>query len=170
MTTLNEENIQISFPPDTKARKFDDKKTHGLSHCMKAVDFVVEEADRISFIEFKDPEKPGASKENQMEFKRRFCSGGLNEILKYKFRDTFLYEWASGIAVKPIYFWVLVAIESLSEPELIAQTDDLKRKLPLKGPRSREWTRPIVAGCMIYNIKTWNRNMKRFPVSRIDSG
>ena len=167
MTTLTEGNLRIAFPRTAKVRKFDDEALHGLSHCMKAVDFVVEEDDRISFIELKDPEHPRAREENREKFKREFRSGVLNEELKYKYRDTFLYEWASDNVNKPIYYLVVVAIETLSSAELSTGTDDLKRKLPLNGPPSGKWKQPIVADCMVFNIETWNRHQRRFPLSRI---
>ena len=54
MTMLAEEDLQITLPAAVTGRKFDDKTTHGLSHCMKAVDFIVELKDRVLFIEFKE--------------------------------------------------------------------------------------------------------------------
>ena len=60
MTTLREGNLQITFPQGAKVRRFDDRASHGLSHCMKAVDFIVEEVNRTSFIELKDPDHPNA--------------------------------------------------------------------------------------------------------------
>ena len=167
MTTLREGNLQITFPRDAKARKFDDGESHGLSHCMKAVDFIVEEPNRISFIELKDPEHPHAKEADRKEFIESFRSGALDEDLKYKYRDTFLYQWASGRVGKPIFYWVIIAISNLTASDLLIRTDDLKRKLPLKGPPSGEWKQPIVAGCMVFNIDTWNRRQPRFPLSRI---
>ena len=167
MTTLREGNLQITFPRGANARKFDDPKSHGLSHCMKAVDFIVEEADRVLFIEIKDPEHPDAKEERREKFIDRCRSGDLDEDLKYKYRDTFLYQWASGSVDKPIHYWVVIAIESLTPRELSSRTDDLRRKLPLNGAPSGKWQRPIVAGCMVFNIETWNRRQPRFPLSRI---
>ena len=54
MTVLAEDDLQISLPATAKGRKFDDEVTHRLSHCMKAVDFIVELKDRVLFIEFKE--------------------------------------------------------------------------------------------------------------------
>ena len=167
MTTLREGNLQITFPRDAKARKFDDGASHGLSHCMKAVDFIVEEPNRISFIELKDPEHPRAKEADRKEFIESFRSGALDEDLKYKYRDTFLYQWASGRVGKPIFYWVIIAMDKLTEAALSTRTDDLKCKLPLKGPPSGAWAQPIVAGCMVFNIDTWNRRQPRFPLSRI---
>ena len=94
MTTLTEGNLQITFPAAAKPRKFDDA-SHGLSHCMKAVDFIAELKDRYYFIEFKDPHKPGVPQKERDEYVRNFLAGNIDEDFKYKCRDTFLYEWAA---------------------------------------------------------------------------
>ena len=166
MTTFTEGNLRITFPRTAKARKFDSPE-HGLSHCMKAVDFVVEEDRRISFIELKDPEHPRTNEVNRQEFINGFRSGKLDEDLKYKYRDSFLYEWASGNIDKPIYYLVVIAIETLTAVELSTRTEDLKRQLPLNGPPSGTWERPIITDCMVFNIDTWNQHQSRFPLSRI---
>lgn len=166
MITFTEGNLQIGFPPGTKVRKFDDHSSHGLK-CMKAVDFIVEEDDRISFIELKDPEHPRAKERNREEFIREFHSGKLDEDLKYKYRDTFLYEWASDNIDKPIFYLVVVALGRLTEAELLSRTNDLRHKLPLDGPPSGAWKRPIAANCMVFNVETWNRHRPRFPLSRV---
>ena len=167
MTTLREGNLQITFPQGAKVRRFDDRASHGLSHCMKAVDFIVEEVNRTSFIELKDPDHPNARQADSKIFIKDFCSGALDEDLKYKYRDTFLYQWASGNVDKPIYYWIIIALRKLTEADLSARTDDLRRKLPLNGPPSGKWKRPIVASCMVFNIETWNRRQPRFPLARI---
>ena len=167
MTAFTEGNFRIEFPRGARVRKFDDPESHGLSHCMKAVDYIVEEDDRVSFIELKDPEHPRAKEGNREDFIRRFQAGKLDEDLKYKYRDTFLYEWASDNVNKPIHYLVVVAIDSLSELTLIERTDELKRKLPLNGPPSGKWKRQIATDCKVFNIETWNRYQPRFPLTRI---
>ena len=167
MTTLREGNLQITFPQGVQARKFDDPTSHGLSHCMKAVDFIVEETARISFIEIKDPDHPNVTVARRNKFTQKFLSGNLDEDLKYKYRDTFLYQWASERVDKPLYYWVIIAMKKLTEADLSARTDDLRRKLPLNGPSSGQWKQPIVTGCMVFNFDTWNRHQPRFPLSRI---
>ncbi len=167
MTALTEGNLRINLPDGLKSRKFDDNARHGLSHCMKAVDFIVELPDRLLFIEFKDPEHPSSKPKDRDEFVRDFLSGKLDEDLKYKYRDSFLYEWASGKPEKPVYYLVLVAFSDLTEAELLARTDDLIRKLPLEGPPSGLWKRQIVAGCSVFNLETWNKTLPQYPVERI---
>ena len=167
MTTLTEGNLRITFPGAMNVRKFDSPESHGLTHCMKAVDFIVEDDDRVLFIEFKDPDHPRATDEDREAFIESFRSGRLDEDLKYKYRDSFLYEWASGNAGKPVHYWILVGLDRLTDTELLARTDDLTGKLPMYGPHSEEWTQPICAGCMIFNLRTWNRSLPDFPVLRI---
>ena len=166
MVTYTEGNLRISFPRNVQVRKFDDASSHGLS-CMKAVDFIVEEEDRLWFIEFKDPDHPQARERERTRFVDRFLSGSLDDDLKYKYRDSFLYEWASKRTRKPIFYCVLIGIEHLTDADLLARMEDLERKLPLNGPPSGAWQRSIVAACAVFNVATWNRLMKRFPVSRV---
>jgi len=166
MTTLREGNLELKLPAGIKGRKFDDEH-HGLSHCMKAVDFIVELPDRLFFIEVKDPGDPHAAAKRREAFINRFQSGELDEDLKYKYRDTFLYEWASGNVNKPVYYLIVVAVSTLTPAELLARTEELQRKLPVNGPTSGAWKRQIAAGCSVFNIETWNKNLKDYPVTRI---
>ena len=167
MTVLVEGDLQINLGNALNARKFDGAD-HGLSHCMKAVDFVVELSDRYLFIEIKDPQHPKARPENREQFMRDFNSGLLDEELKYKYRDSLLYEWAAGRVDKPIHYYVLVAIDDLDDIAFQHKTDDLARKLPLK--RAASWNRPIVDACHVFNIQLWNLYLSDFPVSRRSAG
>lgn len=169
MTTIAEGDLQITLPADAVSRKFDDKTTHGLSHCMKAVDFIVELDDRTYFIEFKDPENPKAKLESRAEFIKKFMSGEIDSDLKIKYRDSWLYEYAEGRAEKPIYYLILIGASTLSEAELLARTDALKSKLPMNGPAGRLWKRPFVNGCAVMNLATWNRIFAKMPARRIGS-
>ena len=165
MTTFTEGNLQLTIADAVQTRKFDDSATHGLTHCMKAVDFIVDLADRYLFIEFKDPQNPRAHARESIRFVADFLSGSIDTELMYKYRDSFLYEWAYGRAVKPVHYLVLVAIDTLTEADLLTRTEDLKRKLPIQGP-GQQWIRPLVAGCAVFNIATWNRHLPDYPVAR----
>ncbi len=168
MTILTEGNLQITFPAGISARRFDDA-SHGLTHCMKAVDFIVELSDRYLFIEFKDPQHPQSQTTDRAEFVKKFLAGNIDEDFKYKYRDSFLYAWATDRTDKPVYYYVLVALDTLTEADLLLRTEDLKRKLPSEGPASGVWKRKIVAGCAVFNIATWNRILSPYPVSRVTS-
>ncbi len=169
MKVLEEGDLSLTIDGELRAWKFDDNASHGLSHCMKAVDFIVEFPSRYLFLEFKDPQHPNAPRQNRESFVREFLAGNLDEDLKYKYRDSFLYEWASGRADKPIHYLVLIADDALAAPELIARTDALERALPVKGPESGSWTRKIVENCVVFNIGTWNRAMPQYPVNRLSA-
>ena len=165
MTLLTEGDLQIEFDDANSGRKFDDE--YGLSHCMKAVDFIVEFDDRYLFIEFKDPQHPSATEERRTEFVANLKRGKLDDDLKYKFRDSFLYEWASGRADKPVYYFVLIAVEDLNARDLSARTDALRREIPVYGPSSNPWIRPLVSECATFNLESWNRQFPRYPIKRL---
>ena len=163
-TTFEEGDLLVTVNNAEDAWRFDGP-AHGLSHCMKAVDFIIEQTERFVFIEFKDPYQPGSTARSQQRFISRFQSGGLDDDLTYKYRDSYLYEWSSGRANKPIFYVVLVAVEHLAEDIFLARTEDLKRKLPVTVPNS--WSRSFVQGCSVFNVALWNHYLPDFPVSRI---
>ena len=170
MTVVEEGDLRVEFRNVTDVRKFDGSD-HGLSHCMKAVDYVVERSDCYLFIEFKDPQNPQSRDRDRKGFIDGFLRGELDSDLKYKYRDSFLYEWASGRAEKPINYLVLIAADTLTDAELTTRTDALKRELPLEGPNGSSWTRPIATSCAVFNIDSWNRMFSEYPISRLsDSG
>jgi hypothetical protein len=169
MTELDEKDLRIRLPDGAIGRKFDDEATHGLSHCMSAVDFIVEMEDRILFIEFKDPDHPSAVAKGQQKFMEEFRSGALDNKLKTKYRDSFLYEWGAGRVSKPVYYLVLIAASFLTEADLLIRTDALKKQLPVLGPGDKPWKKPFVAGCAVMNIKKWNEKFPDFPVIRLSA-
>ena len=166
MTILVEGDLQISIDDSMDIRRFDGPE-HGLTHCMKAVDFVIEMPDRFLYIEFKDPDHPHVQDRNRQRFIRDFTGRVLVEELKQKYRDSFLYEWATGRGNKPVHFAVLVAMSDLTEDILISKTEELARELPVSGASS--WNRPIAHSCTMYNVESWNRLLPGIPVSRISS-
>ena len=167
MENLIERDLKVTLPAGTTYQKFDDGH-HGLSHCMKAVDFIVELDDRMLFIEFKDPDDPTAiDHKNPAESISEFLSGKLDADLYYKYRDSYLYEMASGRAKKPIYYLVLIGAKALSDAELLARTDALKRKLPVSGVKGNPWKKPFVAGCAVMNLQAWNKNLLWYSASRV---
>ncbi len=167
MSALTEGDLRMQVPDEAVGRRFD-AAGHGLSHCMmKAVDFIVELPDRYYFIEMKDPDDPAANAARRKAFIKNLNQAELDQQLTHKYRDSFLYEWASGHADKPVYFLVLVACATLGSPELDRRKDALTRTLPVGVPSV--WQREIVAGCAVFNIDTWNRHFPDYQVSRIGS-
>ncbi|MHB8252660.1 MAG: hypothetical protein ACYDEV_02955 [Acidiferrobacter sp.] len=167
MTVITEGDLQITLPDDAIARKFDDNKSHCLSHCMKAVDFVVDHGDERFFIEFKDPQNPRSHLRDSKKFKEEFLSGKIDNDLKIKYRDSFLYEWGLEKVSKPIFYLVLIGADWLDDAELLARTEALQRQLPVQGPGGKPWKRNFVEGCAVMNVAAWNRNLPKFPASRL---
>ena len=166
MSTLLEGDLQMTLPITAIGRKFDDN-AHGLSHCMKAVDFIVELTDKVLFVELKDPEDPAALAARGEAFITEFRAGQLDNDLKTKFRDSWLYEYAQGRINKPITYLVLMGASTLSDAELLARTDALKRQIPIEGPNNQPWEKPLLTGCAVLNIAAWNKALPDFPVSRV---
>ena len=166
--TFTERTLQINIAGAISGRKFDGDD-HGLT-CMKAVDFIVELEDSYLFIELKDPDDPDAAPERRQEFIENLRSGGLDEDLKYKYRDSFLYEWASGRADKPIDYFVLIALDTLDNAHLLRRKEALRRMLPQHGPGGQPWQREVVRTCGVFNLESWNRTLPHYPVNRVGTG
>ena len=164
MTEFTEDDLQVTFNNVVRARRFDDS-SHGLSHCMKAVDFVIELDDRYLFIEFKDPENPNIPTQHRAAAIQNLQTSEFDEDLKYKFRDTFLYEWAAGRADKPVDYYVLIDVNDRSL--LSRRLDLLERNLPQKPPRSGAWIELIVHRCGVFNIADWNAEFPDYQVRRL---
>lgn len=160
---LTEGRLQFTFNNVVDARKFDGS-AHGLSDCMKAVDFIVERDDRYLFIEVKDPQACPSSIDG---YRESFISGQIDEVFKYKYRDSFLYEWASGRADKPIYYLMLIGLDTLTGRHLHTRQRAMEGKLPSARRNIPQWARPIVTGCGVFNIAAWNRRFPDYPVQRL---
>ena len=167
MFILSEGELEFTFEDAISARKFDGAD-HRLSHCMKAVDFIVEFADRYLFVEVKDPQHSRARERDSRRWINRFTSSGLDQDLLYKYRDSFLYEWASGRADKPIVYVALIALDTLDSALLQTRQRDLGNSLPLQGPGSQTWVRPFVSACLVLNVESWNRSFPAHPVRRVE--
>jgi hypothetical protein len=104
---FQEGRFQFDFTAAVQALRFDEMSKasphyHGLSHCMKAVDFIVEREHDWLFIEVKDFTSPGAEYEE----------GKLQNNLIGKFRDTFLYRWAENKMDKEVKYICVVEPKS----------------------------------------------------------
>ena len=170
MRTLEEGNLHLQVPQKMQPKKFDDASTHGLSHCMKAVDFIIETESHFLFIEFKDPDNPLSHENNRKEFLEKFKSGKIDADLSQKYRDSWIYQYSSGnLNSKPVKYLILIACESLSTAELSARTDGVRRKLPLKDAKGQAWNR-FAQDCLIFNISTWNKIFPTLPITRFHTG
>jgi hypothetical protein len=165
MTIFREGDLEIEFPEGVIPRRFDGEG-HKLSECMKAVDCIFEWSGEIYFLEIKDPDNPKAQAKDKAEFLNNLNSGGLNNDLKYKYRDSFLYEYGSGKQYRTIHYLVLIGWESIDGAALLRRTESLSCQIPVKGPDG-PWQKPFVASCSVHNIESWKRQLVQFPVRRL---
>lgn len=168
MTKFIEKDLEVTFNGVIRAINFDDS-SHGLSRCMKAIDFMVELPDKYLFIEFKDPEHPRAQSASATKWKNEFTSGQLDDDFVKKFRDSLVYEWASGRADKPIVYYLLIAMSGPDATLLGPKAQDLRRKLPTGPQPKTRLIKPIALDCLVFNISTWNRSFPNYPIRRISS-
>ena len=155
------DGFEFDFTDAKKVFIFDEKtKTepnyHGLSHAMKAVDIIVELEEKYLFIEVKDFFNPSLYDDNN-HFNK------LRENLKYKYRDTWLYQWAEGKTNKPIIYLCLLELKTGHTNRM---TKEMRKQLPLStcGPR---WCNEISGGCSVLNLELWNKRFTAWSVSRL---
>ena len=161
---FQEGDLEISISNAENARKFDAPSDPKPGQ-MKAVDFIVEYPDSYLFVEFKDPQDPNVPVGQFVSIVQNIQSEGIDTDLIYKYRDSFLNEWAAGRADRISYYVVLIAVDSLTPADLDRRTKDLERKLPAGIPSV--WERPVVAGCGVFNLASWNARFPQLQVRRL---
>ncbi len=164
MTVLVEGQIQVTLPTNATARKFDGDE-HRLSHCMKAVDFIIDLPANVLFVEVKDPDLAHVPEKEKQKYLERLKSGEIDKDLASKYRDSWLSEWSEGQETKPVFYAVLLTIQTLSGPEILTRTEALKKALPTIGPKGTVWSK-FVEGCGVFNLESWNKKFPTIPVRR----
>ena len=170
---IEADGFEFDFSDALDAFCFDEKdKTkphfHGLSHAMKAVDLVVELPANYLFIEvkdfnaaddynFKSAITAAQRKDRQAHFNH------LREVLKHKFRDTWLYRWAQGKADKPVRYLCLLTLDNAM---LSVLSKELRQQLPvgLAGPN---WSGAFAQSCVVLNLERWNANFPKWQAARL---
>ncbi len=168
---LKEGELEFDFTAALKATHFDDEN-HEMSHCMKAVDFLVEWPHEFWFVEVKDP----SASSIPMKYRRRRLTDFIDKMrnetlfsreLAPKLKDSFLYLHLSGeLPEKPLKYVVLLAMDNLEQALLANSMDHLKRYSCILGPDNSAWCNSYIEGVAIFNEQTWNRNLTRCPVIR----
>ncbi|MBF0232700.1 MAG: hypothetical protein HQK65_06635 [Desulfamplus sp.] len=161
---FREGELEFDFSDAIHGFKFDetDKQSiyyHDLSHCMKAVDFIVELENDYLFVEVKDFNAP-----EQYDQPEQFRN--LRNALKDKFRDTFLYRFAEIKVDKPIRYLCLMTLEDALISRLMKE---MRRVIP-EGMASARWKTAVAKSCVVANINRWNHRFPKWPVCRIKSG
>ena len=162
--TLTEGSITIQLPLNCAGVRFDGVN-HKMSHCMKAVDFIIDTPRARIFLEIKDPdaaERPDTS----LKYARRLLNAELDRDLCYKYRDSWIYLHAqSDNPKRPHYYFVLLGLSTFSTESLSARSLALQKKVSLEGPTG-PWKLPFVDQVFVFNIDTWNRNFPELLATR----
>ncbi|MDM8515148.1 hypothetical protein QUF76_03025 [Desulfobacterales bacterium HSG16] len=158
------DGFEFDFQDAINAFIFDEKDKssptyHGLSHAMKAVDLIVELENDYLFIEVKDFHEPGKYQEGN-----RF--NHLRDVLKYKYRDSFLYRWAEQKTDKPIRYLCLLTLDNA----LVSRMNkEIRLQIP-SGTSVERWQRAIAKSSAVLNVERWNRNFPKWPVNLVMAG
>ncbi len=156
---LTEGELEFDFSNAIQAFKFDEVDNaspnyHGLTHCMKSVDFIVEREHDWLFVEVKDYTHPNA------KVKKEFYSD-----LAWKYKDTFLYRWAEGkVGDKPIHYVCLVDLND--DALILTIMHRLKQKLPI-GLKPVRWQNELLRSVVVVNMAKWNVHFSEWPVVRV---
>ena len=163
--SLSEGRLKINIPSYVVAYKFDGE-SHGLSHVMKAVDFIIKQEGVVWFVEVKDPEQPNVPQEEQDRFRGEMMAGKLDIQLARKYRDSWLYMWACQDTDEFLecHYYVIVGISSLDSALLLRRTEALRRMLPLDGTQAG-WNRQIAAMCQVFSVESWNERFDDFQIT-----
>ncbi|MCF0212600.1 MAG: hypothetical protein HUK17_06885 [Bacteroidales bacterium] len=160
---LQADGYEFDFANALALYKFDDTDKasthyHGLSHCpMKGVDVVAVFQEFELWIEIKDYPQMRLEQIRQGEKGKSGQSirKEIQDALRIKFRDTFLYRWCEGLDRKVFY----VCLTNFNDAECRVFNDTMKRTIPAgrKGPR---WLRELIAEehCFVVDLAAWNRN------------
>lgn len=164
------DGFEFDFVDAIDAFVFDEKdmahdRFHGMP--MKAVDVIVELVDKWFFIEMKDLAKAGDAYTLEPEQDSElFCKdtrvARLKSVLKYKFRDTYLFRHAEGkIDNRPVHYICLLTIDTALCTHLSSM---LRMELPTKENNHRLWGRTLAQSCHVLNVKGWNNAFPRWPL------
>ncbi|MDP2578415.1 hypothetical protein Q8W37_00645 [Shimia thalassica] len=161
MTTVQEFDLELSFPGATNVVHFDDDQYHSSS-TIQRVDFIAEYDEQYLFIEIKDPDTPTA--ENPAAFVQKLNSGKLVQSLAGKFRDTLFFRSAQGKNDRKVRYLVLLSMNSLDNALLLSKQDELRRAIPI---RHADWAEDCAASCIILNFEQWKRQFGNGSLKRI---
>jgi hypothetical protein len=119
---------------------------------MKRVDFIIEEAERVIFLEVKDPDIPGAV--NPDKIRQDLQGGSLIPELAGKYRDSLLFAKLRGGYDKPINYVVLISMTSLDNALVLNKTDALRSAIPISNKR---WHQDAANSCVILKLDAYKK-------------
>ncbi len=166
MRILTEGDLQFDFTTAQNAIKFDND-FHGMSHCMKAVDFVVEHGDKLLFIEIKDINAPNIRRNSQRKFRQSLEDKTLKREIIKKYTDSFLYKWAENTLNAPVTIWYIFLLEAniVQQQKWSSFNNQVRAGLPLLPPTN--WQNSLIDDFQLHSLLSWNKYFPQFPVTRL---
>ncbi|HEY88956.1 MAG TPA: hypothetical protein G4N98_04370 [Thermoflexia bacterium] len=178
--SFEEGQLHFQFKNVQAGAKFDEQPPGSPDHNflagrgLKPVDFIIETADRVLFIEIKDPEHTRAKRQAVAEFKKKVQGVVLRDELVRKCRDTYLYRTCThNLPRKDIHYYVLIT--GLNVQDLSTLTKQLLDQLPVLLERDAElrnlrqhgqqWDNFVTAS-VAFNLRTWQAQFPDFLVER----
>ena len=170
MSTLNEKDLSFTFPEEWQAEHFDQPGRPTLKH-FQPVDFVVETAERMFFIEVKDPSATQAPDIQRQRFLQQMQSKELtHEQLVPKARTSWAVLSLLQRIQKPITYIVVIGAEQLQvDPALwLHLTDKLKQRL--NKEIDIPWPRPYIQACIVLPASDLPQHLPGVSVRRLTGG
>jgi len=166
-TVFDERTLRLDFSGCLKAERFDQPGREGPQG-MKAVDFVVEEAERLLLVEVKDPSDPHSPRSEREKFPEEMKTKGMiNHELVPKARDTYCYLHLMKHDSKPCVYVVCIGAESLSlDPALLM---NFKGRLlaRLRQEADEPWALKYVEDCVVVTVENWAIHFPEYKITRI---
>ncbi len=167
--SLSDGEIQIEFQGALQAEKFDDGR-HGMSHCLKAVDFLCDWPGDFWLVELKDPEEstiPIKHREiSVVQFTKELSTEEyFRSVLAQKLKDTILYlHLDARLPDKPMKYVVLVGMSSMDSAMMLNALDRLRKACgdPKQGI---PWRRGYAVAFL--NLAEWNKRFPHCPAQRV---
>ena len=119
---------------------------------IQPVDFLLEYDSHFSFVEVKDPDRPGV--ENPEKFDKDALEGDLVRKLAGKFRDSYFLFSLQDREQKYLRYIVLACRKKFDDAFWVTKIDELKRSIPWKHRSMKD--SPLKM-CLILTFEQWNR-------------
>ena len=154
MGTITTDGFTFDLPAAKDIYEFDcdiksDAHYHGFKE-MKAVDVLAEFDTAYLFIEVKDFYNPKLSKVTTP-------NPDLLNDLKYKYRDSFLYQMSHGKTDKPIYY--ICVLEHLDSALMMHLAKNLGKSIPDDSHLPVGWKTTFLKTAIVVDKSKWNQTL-----------
>jgi len=163
--------LEFDFTGCVHAEPFEEQFTAAQPHGMCPIDFLVEEEDRILFIEVTDYRKgiQKKKKNDQNQFKSPFDPKMLvHQELVPKARDSYTYLHLMKRDRKEIFYVVVIGTKDSVEGHVLnLSTVAYYLRGRLEKEASEEWKKKYVTGSFVISPNQWNDYFPQFSLKEI---